>query len=155
MASTMCTASRGRRRWAIRVSFCKRKNKNKKWPKRASGCLRTGSFAGTIFTYFRSYRRWMIPNGEKRFCILNALTHGSAVSWQHVNLWESTTFRRSACRIRSVLNPGSVNKCCETFCESFGTLLAFIQDQIFVGRCHRSRAALTVNSARGPSCVAG
>jgi hypothetical protein len=68
----------------IRVSFCRRKNKNKKWPKRASGLSRTASSAGTISTYPRSWAEMDDP--ARREAILNALTHGSEASWQHVNL---------------------------------------------------------------------
>ena len=82
--SNMCTASRGRSQWGIRVSFCRRRNKNKKWPKPVSGSSKIVSFAGTISIYRKSLRTWMIPANREAF--LKALTHGSAASWQHVNL---------------------------------------------------------------------
>jgi len=68
------------------VSFCRRKNKNKKWSKRASGLSRTAAFARTWNYLYLSQKLAEMDDPQRREAILNALTHGSAASWQHVNL---------------------------------------------------------------------
>jgi len=78
------TASRAPSRWAIRASFCRRRKKNKKWRKRASGLSRTASSCWNYL--YLSQKLEDAEDTASREAFLEAVANGSAVSWQHINL---------------------------------------------------------------------
>jgi hypothetical protein len=71
-------------RWATRESSYKRKKKTRRWRKPASGSSRTASFAGIISTFSQKLEE--IKDTASREAFLDAVAHGSAVAWQHLNL---------------------------------------------------------------------
>jgi Tn3 transposase DDE domain len=84
MESNIYTVSGGRCRYGIRVSFCRRKNKNKKWPKACEGLIKNSIICWNYL--YLSQKLAEMDDPVRREAILSALTHGSAASWQHVNL---------------------------------------------------------------------
>ncbi len=57
--------------------------KTRRWRKPASGSSRTASFAGIICL---SQKLEEIKDTASREAFLDAVAHGSAVAWQHLNL---------------------------------------------------------------------
>jgi hypothetical protein len=75
-------ASRVPSRWAIRGNSSRRRKKTRRWRKPANGPSRTASSAGIISIS----RLEETEDTADRQAFLDAVAHGSAAAWRHLNL---------------------------------------------------------------------
>src|ERR1700719_889611 len=80
----MSTPSRARSRSVIHANSCRRRRKTRRWPKPANGSSRIASSAGITCICRRNSPK--IDDPTKREELLQAMAHGSAAAWGHLNL---------------------------------------------------------------------
>ena len=83
-AGALPTPSRARSRSAIHVNSCRRRRKTRRWPKPANGSSRHHELHHLLELPVAETRE--IDDPAKREELLQAMAHGSAAAWGHLNL---------------------------------------------------------------------
>jgi hypothetical protein len=89
VASSMFTPSRARSRSAIHANSCRRRKKTRRWPKPANGSSRHQELHHLLELPVSVAETREIDDPAKREELLQAMAHGSAASWGHLNLTTS------------------------------------------------------------------
>ena len=85
-AGALPTPSRARSRSAIHVNSCRRRRKNRRWPKPANGSSRHQELHHLLELPVSVAETREIDDPAKREELLQAMAHGSAAAWGHLNL---------------------------------------------------------------------